>query len=296
MPTKAAAAPAALPTWGLCRKPAGADEPDKFPNVPGGDIFGFTSPTDVGSPGDCGLAFEYSGREGKADGRYWAGTLKTQFSATIAENVAVALSPFVSHHRIRNVTGLDDLERTRFDGISGEVSWRFLERSAANRVAATFSMEPRWARVDGTSGAGVTAYAVEFKLFVDTVLVPDRLYAALNLNYAPATQKADNDPAAGWVRSSSTNVSGALAYQINDRWFVGAEARYLAAFEGSALDRNVGEALFFGPTMMVKLSENAAFNVVWTPQIWGRAAGVDRRLDLDNFERHQFRAKLSLGF
>lgn len=288
--------PPASPAWTLCRKPAPAAPQAKFPDVPGDDIFGFTDPTDVGNPGDCGISFEFSGAAGKADGRYQSGRLKTEFSATIAENLAVALSPFVAYHRIRNVTGLDDLQRARFDGISGEVSYRFIERSAANRIAATFAVEPRWARADGTSGGGVTAYSVDLKLFVDTVIVAERLYAALNLNYEPATQKADNDPLGEWTETSSTNVSGALTYQVNDRLFFGAEVRFHAAFAGAALERNVGKVLLAGPTLLFNLTERTKLNVVWTPQLWGRADSSDRRLDLDNFERHQFRVKLATSF
>jgi hypothetical protein len=291
-------APAPSPSSGLslCRKAQTESAPETFANVPGGDIFGFTSGTDVGERGDCGLAFEYSGRAGKADGSYWAGTLKTQFSATLADNFAVALSPFVTHHRIRGVTDLDDANQIRFDGFSGEASYRFIERSAGNPIAATVSMEPRWARVDGTSGGAVTAYSVEFKLFVDAVLIPGKLFAAINLNYAPATQKADADPTGAWIKSSSTNTSGALTYQVNERVFVGAELRYLTAFEGATLDHTVGEALFGGPTMLVKLTDSTALNVVWTPQMWGRGTTLDRQLDLDNFERHQFRLKLATSF
>jgi hypothetical protein len=290
--------PSPASAWALCRKPTDAPDNNKFPDVPGGDIFGFTDPTDVGSPGECGLAFEYSAAAGKADGRFFAGTLKTEFGVTIAENVALAVAAFTTNHHIHAVTGLDDRNQVRFDGFSGELAYRFIERSARNPVAATFAVEPRWARVDldGPTGARVTAYAVEFKLFVDSVIVAERLYAALNLTYAPGTQRVHGDPLAGWQRFSDTGASGALTYQVNDRLFLGGEIRHLAAFDGVALDRVAGEALFAGPTLMVKLSETAAFNAVWTPQVWGRAAGSPSRLDLDNFERHQFRLKLAVGF
>src|SRR5215210_7233848 len=102
--------------------------------IPGGDIFGFTSPTDVGTPGDRGIAFELSNRAGKRAGIYWSPTLKTQFSFTPEQNVAVALSPWVTAHRIRDVPTLDDRTATRFDGFSGEVSYRFIQRTATNRV------------------------------------------------------------------------------------------------------------------------------------------------------------------
>ena len=128
------------------------------------------------------------------------------------------------------------------------------------------------------------------------MLIPDRLFGAVNFNYAPGTQKADNDPDSGWVRSSGTNVSGALTYQVSERLFVGAELRYLAAFEGAALDHKVGEALLGGPTLLYKLNDATALNVVWTPQIWGRGGASSDRLDLDNFERHQFRLKLATAF
>jgi hypothetical protein len=206
--------------------------------VPSGDIFGFTTPSDVGSPGDCGIAFELSGRAGKTDGRYHAGTLRIQYSATLVENFAIAVSPFATYHAIAHATDLDDRHQTRFDGISGEISYRFIKRSSASPVAATLSFEPRWARVDAASGAAATSYTAEFKLLLDAVLAAGRIYGALNLNYAPATQSTAGQSA--WKSSSSTNVSGALAYQISDRIFVGAELRHQAAFEGAALQRNVG--------------------------------------------------------
>jgi hypothetical protein len=62
-------------------EPPSSDPPEeKGFEVPGGDIFGFTSPTDVGEAGDRALALELSNRAGKRDGTYWSPTLKTQLS------------------------------------------------------------------------------------------------------------------------------------------------------------------------------------------------------------------------
>ena len=83
-------------------------------------------------------------------------TLKTQLSATVADDLALALSPFVTGHRIRFVRDLDDRSQLRFDGLSGEASYRFLARTGTNPVAATLSVEPRWARVDAVTGEAVT--------------------------------------------------------------------------------------------------------------------------------------------
>jgi hypothetical protein len=279
--------------------PARAEPPsaqageEKGFEIPGGDIFGFTSSTDVGGPGDRGVAFELSSRAGKRQGSYVSPTLKTQFGYTAAENLAVAISPWVTAHRIRNVPDLDDRSGVNFDGVSGEISYRLVARTATNPFAATISAEPRFARVDALSGERVSAYGSEFKLFVDTVLVPERLYGAVNLNYALSTQKGTDDK---WVESSGTNLSGALAYQLTDRVFAGIEGRYLTAFSGAFADHLAGHALFAGPTLLVKLGDSAALNFVWTPQVAGHAEGARGALDLDNFERHQFRAKLSASF
>jgi hypothetical protein len=263
--------------------------------VPGGDIFGFTSPTDVGEKGDRGVAFELSNRAGKRGGKYWSPTLKTQFGYTLTDNFAIALSPFVTADRIRDVPDLDDRTSTRFDGFSGEIAYRFIERSATNPFAATFSMEPRIARVDALTGERVRSYGNEFKLFIDTVIVPEKLYAAINVNYALGTQQGYG-PDESWADGSGTNVSAALTYQITDKLFAGVEGRWLTAFSGAFLDDQAGWGLFAGPTLFMKLTDSAALNLVWTPQLAGHASGIDRSLDLDNFERHQFRAKFATAF
>jgi hypothetical protein len=275
--------------------PSGDSSEQNGFEVPGGDIFGFTDPTDVGDKGDRGLALELSNLAGKRSGRYWSPTLKTQIGYTPADNLAIALSSFVTAHRIREVPDLDNRTSTRFDGFSGEVAYRFIERSQSNPLAATVSVEPRIARVDAVSGERVRAYANEFKLFLDAVVVPDTLYAAMNVNYSLATQQGFG-PDEAWVDSSGTSVSAALTYQVTERIFAGVEGRWLTAFSGAFLDDQTGWGLFAGPTLLVKITESAALNLVWTPQLTGRASGVDRSLDLDNFERHQFRAKFATSF
>jgi hypothetical protein len=263
--------------------------------VPGGDIFGFTSPTDVGNPGDRGIAFELSGRAGKREGSYWSPTLKTQFSFTPTENFAVALSPWATGYHIRGVPTLENRTATRFDGFSGEVSYRFVERTRTNPVAATVSIEPRIARADPITGERDRSYGTEVKLLTDAVLVPGRLYGAFNINYAFATQRGFA-PADKWADSSGTTVSGALTYQFTSRLFAGVEGRWLTSFSGAGLNEQMGWGVFAGPTMLVKVTDNAALNLAWTPQVSGHAPGSADSRDLDNFERHQFRAKFATSF
>ena len=293
-------APLAVALWlatafGVSAQPSPSEQPKAF-EVPSGDIFGFTTPTDVGSPGDKDIALETTSRLGKRGGTYWSPTLKTQIGGTVADNVWVGLSPFVTGHRIRSVPDLDNRSQLRFDGFSGEVIYRFLDRTQTNPLAGAFSIEPRVARVGPIVGEPVSAYAAEFKLLLDAVLVPGRFYAALNLNYALGTERPRRAFDAKWEEASGTVVSGALAYQAAERVLFGVEARYLTVYSGAFLNDFAGHAVFAGPNLFLRLSDSAALNFAWTPQLAGRAKGVPASLDLDNFERHQFRLKFTASF
>jgi hypothetical protein len=96
---------------------------------------------------------------------------------------------------------------------------------------------------------------------------------------------------------AGTNVSTALTYAWSPALFTGVEVRVLSAFDRALLGRYAGTGVFVGPTALWKITDKTAFNVVWTPQIAGRShLNKDRMLDLDNFERQQFRAKLVVQF
>ena len=97
-------------------------------------------------------------------------------------------------------------------------------------------------------------------------------------------------------RSSNFGVSGALAFQALPNLFLGAEVRYLRAYEGLALQHFRGEAVFVGPTLYAKLSDHLALSAVFSTQVAGHAVGVPGRLDLDNFSRHQAKLKIKYEF
>jgi hypothetical protein len=97
-------------------------------------------------------------------------------------------------------------------------------------------------------------------------------------------------------RSSQFGVSGGLTYQVLPNIFLGAEVRYMRAYEGLALQRFRGEAVFVGPTLYAKLSERLAVSAAYSAQVAGHAVDVPGRLDLDNFSRHQVRLKFLYEF
>jgi hypothetical protein len=263
--------------------------------VPGEDIFGFTAPTDVGNEGDTGAASENTGRVGKRMGRFSTATSKLEVSRTVDPNTWGALSLFGSHYHVREIPDLE-LNRSAFDGASFEVKRRIVQRSVTNPFAVSLSVEPRWFRFDFMSGRRVEGLFAEAKVFVDSVIIPNKLFWAANLNYAPGAQQG-LQPGSKWVSGAGTNVSTALTYAWSPEVFTGAEVRLLSAYNSAWLRRYAGSGLFLGPTFLWKVSDKLAINVVWTPQIRGRSATErTRELDLENFERHQFRVKIAVQF
>jgi hypothetical protein len=307
-PRKAPVKPASVAD--RCAK---VEPPKGTPEVPGGDIFGFTNPTDIGDPCQWYFASEHTGLAGKRDGSFLALFSKSEVSYTHSENLAFAFSAFTAYNKWSNVSVLQDAlasagvgvivnewDKLQFDGLSGEVLLRLLARSPGQPFAVTVAMEPRWSRIDLANGTGYPAefYAGEFKLYVDVALTEHR-FAAMNLIYVAATQRYDI-PGANWVEGSGTAVSLALTGRIYaakkalvEGVFLGVEGHLLSAFTGLALNQNIGNAFYVGPTLAIAFQGDRMLNFTWTPQVAGRAhpASAPGPLDLDNFERHQFRVK-----
>jgi hypothetical protein len=292
---------------------AKVEPPKGTPEVPGGDIFGFTNPTDIGDPCQWYFASENTGLGGKRDGSFLALFSKSEVSYTYSQNLAFAFSAFTAYNKWSNVTVLQDAlasagagvtvtewDKLAFDGLSGEVLLRLVARSPGQPFALVVSMEPRWSRIDLANGTGYPAefYASEFKLFLDVALT-EHLFAAMNLIYVVATQRYDI-PDANWVNGSGTAVSLALTARVYaaekalvEGVFLGVEGHVLSAFTGLTLNQNIGNAFYVGPTLAIAFQGGRTLNFTWTPQVAGRAypASAPGPFDLDNFERNQFRVK-----
>jgi len=266
------------------------------PEVPADYIFGFTSPTDVGNAGEKGFSNENDGRLGKRSGAYRALNAKYEISSTFAPDWWIAASLFAAHNFSRNVPDLNDINRTGFDGLSFELEYRIVKRTQSNPFAVSVSMEPRWGRIESVSGLQAHAINVAFKIFVDAVMIPDKLFWAGNIIWTP--QRAE-DPMdrSQWLSSSVLLISTAVAYQVSPKFFVGAEARYLGSYSTIVPTREVGHAVYVGPAFLWKITDNVAFNTTLQPQVAGRStSNPGLRLDLDNFEKAQFRGKLTIAF
>jgi hypothetical protein len=282
-------------------------------DVPAGDIFGILSPTDVGDACSFGFASETTGRVGKRDGRYVATTTKLQFTYTYSDQLSFAVSPFVSAFSWKDVTvnqgiqlatgvGVDrtNLGRVDFDGVSAEASWRVLQRSVDQPLAITLSTESRWFRRGPVVGYPAEGRQIELKMFADLAL-NERWFAAANIVYGFGTERLAIAEAK-MIKASAVGVLSALTWQAYKSEtgpvqgvFVGAEARHISGYAGFMCEVRVSDVLFAGPTFAVGFNNGSMLNVVWSPQVWGlaRPASAPGPLDLDAFERHQFRIKFA---
>ena len=129
---------------------------------------------------------------------------------------------------------------------------------------------------------------------MDTALIPDRLFAALNLIYEPEVRLYSSRAV---ERESNVAVAAAISARVIDQVFIGGELRHVTKYQDYFLGELQGRALFAGPTVYVAFGENAYAGMAWSVQVSGRAAdGPNRSLDVINFERHQVRLKMGFTF
>ena len=273
-----------------------APAPSAVATVPGDDIFGLTTPSDPGNPGDTQYFNENDGRVGKRAGGYGALNSKFAIGHTFAPNWWIGGAFFTAWNHAANVPGLPNVDRFAFDGTSIELLHRIIERDATNPFGVTVTVEPRWSRTDGVTGLPADAYQATFKLFIDAPVIADTLYWGSNVQFTPARGQNPLDRSQ-WISASQLLLSSALTWQPASNLFVGVETRYFTVSDNATLSHEIGRALYVGPTMLWKATDKVAVNVTFQPQVYGRAlANPNLALDLDDFERAQFRAKLVVAF
>src|SRR5450432_1339400 len=167
-------------------------------------LFGFVDGADIGLEGEMAIEYEATGSFSKRGGRYAAIEHELAFEHVLTQNFSYELSAHGLSHSIAGVDGLDDINRTSFSGASAKLRYLIIGRGPGSPIGLTISAEPEWSRIDGTDGTQTNGYSSTFKLVADTELIPNRLYVALNLIYAPEVAKPAQ--ADMWERSSSAGV------------------------------------------------------------------------------------------
>ena len=240
-------------------------------------IFGFTEGADIGEKGEVELENTATGSLA-ARGRLAAVSNETAFRYGIEDGFRASLSALTDYQAVGG-TGL------RFGGLSSEFRWQPLERPNSP-IGLTFSFAPQWQRIDPVSGQHIESYSFPLALLADTEIAPNQTFAAFNATYSPTLTRANG-------RSQTDHpleLSQAVATTIVEGIFVGAEVRHINRNQNGLF---TGHALFVGPSLFVKLSEDVGFKIAWSAQLPDETTG---RLDLVNFDRHQVLALIVKGF
>jgi hypothetical protein len=148
--------------------------------------------------------------------------------------------------------------------------------------------------VDETSGVPTNHFGGEIQLLADRELVRGQLAGAVNLLFA--NDRARLRAFDGIEHESLLGAGAALSAQILPGLWLGVEARYLRDYSGAALNVFSGQAVYFGPTVYVRLGQKAFMSAAWDLQVWGGAIAAPGALDLANFERRQAKFRFGLEF
>lgn len=280
-------AAAVMGALGPLAAPAGASGLDSE------HLFGLTEGSDIGSAGEREVELEAALRTGKGGGTYRVFSQVTALKLTLTDSFRVSPVVGIDRHNIGGVPGLFDRNQWAFSEVAFEMKYRALDRQSAP-FGLTFAAVPSFSRIDGNSGARTESYAVFFAALADKELIANRLLAAFNAVFATGAGKTHMTGV--WQHDSALAVSAALSGRLSDRVFVSGELRYERVFDGMGLDRFAGHGWFAGPAIYIRLSEHAWVSALWNRQIAGRAAGETGSLDLTNFERNLFKARLGIAF
>ena len=255
--------------------------------------FGFTTGTSVGEIGEKEIQSRLTGRLGKSAGHYSMLSNKLEAEYVPLRDFRLSLAAYVTQHRIAGIPGLDDRRSGAFDGLAFGLKYRLIDREHGP-FGIAIEAEPQWRRVDGTSGAPVDQIGGQYSLLLDKELVSNRIISAFNLVYEPEVSRSRLDGT--WSHESTVRVAAAIMAQAQPHVSYGLETRYLRKYEGLALDRFAGHALYVGPTVSATLPRGYWLLAAWSVQVAGRSVGGQGPLDLTNFERHQVRLKLGFNY
>lgn len=256
-------------------------------------IFGFSMGSDIGKTGEIEIEFENVGAFGKRFGTYAAVANLNQVKYTVTDNFRIAPGFSLSGQHIRGVPGLADHRDVAFSGAALELRYKLVDRTNAP-FGLTLHAQPGWSRVDDASGMPIAQYGAEFAALFDRELIRDRLFAAFNVWYGTGgTREIATDL---WRHDSELQLQAALSYAVRPELVFGLGVRYARAYDGGALDRFSGDAVFAGPTFSYAISKAIGISGTWQMQVAGSAAGDIRHLNLDQFERHQALLRVNLHY
>ncbi len=261
-----------------------AQEKQAGSNVDTEHIFGFTEGADIGDKGEEELESITIARLSKQGG-FADLTNETSYRYGVERSFRASVGTLTDYYSVHDSPGYLDRRGLRYSGLTSEFRWQFSEHDSAP-VGLTLSFAPTWRQVNDPTPGQSRSLDLPLGLLVDRVLVPDRVFLAVNATVTPSFVHVGS----GWQSYRPLEISAALSVAVGDRFFLGGEIRQAAQNQtGMFADR----ALFIGPSFFVRLRRDLTFKVAWSAQI---PDVIEGRLDLANYERHQFVAQFAYGF
>lgn len=274
-------------------------EPDKVDTE---NLFGFTEGTDTGKKGEQEILVDTIGRFSKRRvgpglSGYAAAQPIISYQYDPTDNFSIEPGLWFDARDSRNVAGVPDKSFGTFNGGSLELKYQFFKRTDQRPISVALQVEPEYARITPIEGQGADVFSVETRLIADARLVPDKLWAGVNLIYDPQVARLKGT---GEVdRTSTLSVSGTLMAKVADNLFLGPEARYMRAYDGAFLNRFDGHAVFVGPVLHYQVMEKGFLTVAYSTQVFGHDRDPDfsdRAFNLNQFSRHNLRVRFGVEF
>jgi len=274
---------------------AAADEAGGY-EIDSENIFGFTDGSDVNDRGESEISITGVGafvRQSDEPGssRYSAWEAELEYEYGLTRNLTVSVGAAFGYHDIQNIAELENTSGGGFNGLSAEIKYRFMSWEHAP-FGLALSVEPEWSRYEDDSGERADGFELPIKLMLDRELIPEKLFGALNVTYAPEWGHGEE----GTEKESAIEFSGALSWQATQGVFLGGELRYLAGYSGIGLEHFEGGAFYIGPSIYWQMTKSAYIKAAYSYQLAGSLPEDESNLDLISHERQMLKLNLGIEF
>lgn len=251
------------------------------------DAFGFTTGSDVAEVGSFGPSLTYNGGFGTRVGTSNGHSLTLQGSYGLFP--CAEIGPYLLGSFTRASAGGVSADERDF-GAGVEMKYRLLGRDM-HGIGLTLVIDPSVTRADPDGAGRFTTYNTGIRLFADATLIPNTLYAAVNLS-----QDLTWTGPSPYQRSSTFTVAGSLAWQVQEGLYLSGEVRHLRAHNELGFGKEAGYATYVGPGIFWQATKQLALSAAYNIQVSGKAKGEPGNLDLTNFSQHLVKVKLGYSF
>jgi len=247
-------------------------------------IFGFAEGSDIGPRGEREIESTNIASFG-ARGGYFNADTETALRYVITDELRLSAGALTDYFQIPDKQGFNNRNTITLSGATTEARWNLSNWRTAP-FGMTLSINPDWRRNDPVFGRSSQNFAAGLGLLIDKEVIPGKFFAVLNLIYEPSFAW----PGGHLDREQSFTIIAAGSYAFSQNILAGAEIRH----ENQVQDGNLGaHALYFGPNIFVRLTEDFTAKLAWAAQIPDAAA---HHLDIANYQRHQVDLLLSYNF